>query len=84
MVWNETLDALSVPIFFSMSSIRLKVPFSSVQPSSRLILCLYEEKRWPQQDLLIGTHEISIPESKSGPSVHDKILVHTTKGNIYM
>ena len=74
VVWNETLDALSVPFFFSVSFIQLKVPFSSVQPSSRLKLCLYAKKRWPQKDLLIGTHEISIPESKSGPSVHDKSL----------
>ncbi|KAN0128709.1 hypothetical protein V8E53_013430 [Lactarius tabidus] len=49
-----------------------------VKPPSHLILCLYA-KRLTQKDLLIGTHQITIPaESESGSSVHYKTLIHTT------
>ncbi|KAF8264172.1 hypothetical protein EI94DRAFT_1788157, partial [Lactarius quietus] len=45
----------------------------SVQPSSHLILCIYA-KRLTQRDLLIGTHEITIPtESESDISF---VLTH--------
>ncbi|KAH9057287.1 hypothetical protein EDB87DRAFT_1823798, partial [Lactarius vividus] len=40
-----------------------------VQPSSRLILCLYA-KRLTKRDILVGTHEMTIPdESESNVSV---------------
>ena len=48
-----------------------KIPFSLVQPSSHLTLCLYE-KRSAQPDILIGTHEMQIPlASQSGSFVEN-------------
>ena len=45
---------------------RLRILYSSVQPSSRLILRLYA-KRFAHSDKLIGTHEIAMPvESQTG------------------
>ena len=76
-VWNQTLDALwDFPLFDR--SFLLKVPISFVQPSSHLTLCLLA-KRLTQSDLLIGTHEMTIPiKSESGASVHYRYLIHTT------
>ncbi|KAH9045854.1 hypothetical protein EDB83DRAFT_1549241 [Lactarius deliciosus] len=55
-----------------------------VQPSSRLILCLYA-KRLTQSDIIIGTHEMVIPdESESSSSIHYKILARTTKETSHM
>ena len=49
-----------------LSNFTLKVPFSLVQPSSHLTLCLYA-KRSAHPDILIGTHEMLIPlASRSG------------------
>ena len=45
---------------------RLRVLFSIVQPSSRLVLRLYAE-RFARRDILIGTHEMIPVESQIGP-----------------
>ncbi|KAH9020771.1 hypothetical protein EDB84DRAFT_554313 [Lactarius hengduanensis] len=67
-VWDQRLDTLWDFLLFSRI-FRLKVPISFVQPSSRLILCLYA-KRLTQRDILIGMHEMVIPnESESNISV---------------
>ncbi len=44
---------------------RLRVLFSYVQPSSRLVLRLYAE-RFARRDILIGTHDMIPVESQSG------------------
>ena len=77
-VWNQTFDALwDFPLFDII--FRLKFPvISFVQPSTHLTLCLYA-KRFPQSDLLIGTHEITIPvESESDSFVCYRSSTHTT------
>jgi len=43
----------------------LRVLFSIVQPSSRLVLRLYAE-RFARRDILIGTHEMIPVESQTG------------------
>ena len=51
---------------------RLKILFSLVQSSARLIFRLYA-KRLLHSDMLIGTHEMSIPvESQSGWFLYEK------------
>ena len=53
-----------------------KAPFSLVQPSSHLTLCLYA-KRSARPDILIGTHEMQIPlASQSGAFFEN--LFHST------
>jgi hypothetical protein len=48
-----------------------------VQPSSHLILFLYA-KRVVHKDLLIGTHDTTVPtESERGSFLHCRILVYT-------
>ncbi|KAH8977931.1 hypothetical protein EDB92DRAFT_1821947 [Lactarius akahatsu] len=77
-VWDQRLDPLYDFLLFSRI-FRLKVPISFVQPSSQLTLCLYA-KRLTQRDILIGIHQMVIPnESESSSSIHYKILAHTTK-----
>ncbi len=44
---------------------RLRVLFSIVQPSSRLVLRLYAE-RFARRDILIGMHEMIPVESQTG------------------
>ena len=51
----------------------LNVPFSLVQPSSHLTLNLYA-KRSAHPDILIGTHEMAIPQaSQSGSFVENSL-----------
>ena len=50
----------------------LRVLFSIVQPSSRLVLRLYAE-RFARRDILIGTHEMILVDSQTGsPSINKK------------
>jgi hypothetical protein len=57
--WNQKLDALYVfPVYFLFWWLIL--PFSLVQPSSHLTICLYA-KRSAHPDILIGIHEMPIP-----------------------
>jgi hypothetical protein len=47
---------------------RLRIPFSIIQPSSRLVVRLYAE-RFARRKTLIGTHEIIPVESQTGSFV---------------
>ncbi|KAH9047040.1 hypothetical protein EDB84DRAFT_1673774, partial [Lactarius hengduanensis] len=59
VAWDQRLDALyDILIFDHM--FRLKVPISLVQPSSHISLRLYAKKSITS-DILIGTHEMTLP-----------------------
>jgi len=57
--WGLVRHTFFSPLF------QLKVLFSYVQSSSRLVLRLYAE-RFAHRDTLIGTHEMTPLESQSG------------------
>ncbi|KAH9030075.1 hypothetical protein EDB84DRAFT_1676992, partial [Lactarius hengduanensis] len=59
VAWDQRLDALYDFLIFG-HIFRLKVPISLVQPSSRIILSLYAKKSITS-DILIGTHEMTLP-----------------------
>ena len=69
VVWDQALDPLYDPLL-SVVCCLLTIPFSFVQPSSYLILCLHA-KRLARKDFLIGAQEIMIPaESERGSFAH--------------
>jgi hypothetical protein len=78
--WNQNLPVDLLYVLKSSSlfpqTLCLKLPFSLVQPSSHLTICLYA-KRSAHSNILIGINEMEITLSPQRGSFFSRIPFHS-------